>query len=81
MIQVDVGSTAGTTSDTISISHLSAITGFIGGARYTTSTAAYDTTQATNPIQLAIGSSANAVQVQRSSLTTADGFQFFVEGR
>lgn len=80
VIQVDVGSTAGTTSDTVSIPQLSAITA-IYGARWTTSTGAYNTTQATNPPQFHVGSSANNVQINRSSLTTADAFSFNVEGR
>lgn len=80
VVLVDVGSTGGSTSDTVSIGHLSAVTAF-WGARFTSAAAGYDTTHATNPPQLHIGSSANAIQVNRSSLTTGDAFSFVVEGR
>lgn len=80
MILVEVGSTGGSTSDTVTINHLTAVTAMYG-AQFTHSSGAYDTTAVANTPQLYIGSSANNVQINRSSLTTADAFRFLVEGR
>lgn len=54
VVLVEVGSTGGSTSDTVSVSHLSAVTAF-WGARFTSAAAGYDTTHAANPPQLFLG--------------------------
>lgn len=80
VVQVDVSSAGFTTSDTVSVPHLTAITA-IRNASYRTS-GAWDAIASTVLVgpHLTIGSSANTVTFNRSSLAALP-IRFTVEGR
>lgn len=76
VVTVHVSSAGGSTSDTVSVPHLSAITALVG--------ASYRTTVFGSSFgvpYLTVGSSANAVQIVRSSDGIALPITFTVEGR
>lgn len=79
VVQVDVSSAGFTTSDTVSVPHLSAISNIVSASWRTT--AAFDALASTVTVGplLFIGSSANAVTINRSSLAALP-FRFTVEG-
>lgn len=80
VVHVDVSSAGGTTSDTVTVPYLSAITA-ITGAAYRTSV--WDDVASTVLVgpHLSVGSSANAVLIARSSLGMVLPIRFSVEGR
>lgn len=75
VVLVEVGATAGTTSDTVRIHYLSNVLGMYGAQFTSTSTAQLNTSP-----QLFQGSTINLVQIVRSSLTTGSAFRFYAEG-
>lgn len=76
IVLAEVGAAAGTTQDTVVIPYLTAITGFYGQQHNISTAAELNITP-----QLFIGTSANNALIIRSSLTTADPFRFYAEGR
>lgn len=79
IVSVDVGASGATTSDTVSIPYLSAVTNIIGGYFRIGDFTTVATTVLAGPF-FTIGSSANTVQIVRSSLA-AFGVHLSVEGR
>ena len=79
VVQVDVSSAGFSTSDTVSVPFLSAITNIVGSRWRTTVWDAAASTVMVPPV-LQIGSSANAIAIARSSLA-AFPLTITVEGR